>query len=44
MGDIADMLLEGVMCQVCGEWMGGDGDGFPVTCPACEEEEEDESE
>ncbi len=35
MGDIADMMLEGVMCQQCGEWLGGDGDGYPVTCEAC---------
>lgn len=39
MGEIADMMLDGTMCQVCGEFMdgGADGDGFPVTCAACDD-------
>lgn len=35
MGDIADMMLEGDLCQGCGEYM-GEGDGFPVWCASCE--------
>lgn len=34
MGEIADLMLEGCLCQVCGEDM-GEGDGFPQTCAAC---------
>lgn len=47
MGEIADMMLDGTMCQVCGQWIneGEDGDGFPVTCEDCggnDWDEEDE--
>ena len=37
MGEIADMMLDGTMCQMCGCYMndGEDGDGFPVTCDSC---------
>jgi len=37
MGEIADMMLDGTMCQVCGEWMncGEDGPGYPLTCAGC---------
>jgi len=31
MGDIADDMLDGDMCSMCGEWL-GDGDGFPTYC------------
>jgi len=34
MGDIADMMLDGTMCQVCGDYMGDSG-GFAVTCAGC---------
>ena len=34
MGEIADMMLDGTLCQVCGEYM-GESAGYPVTCPAC---------
>lgn len=39
MGEIADMMLDGVLCQICGEYLGGDGSGFPMTCAACSREE-----
>ena len=37
MGEIADMMLDGTMCQQCGEFIcdGEDGDGYPVTCASC---------
>ena len=38
MGEIADAALNGDMCQSCGEWL-GDGDGYPVTCFGCQQEE-----
>ena len=37
MGEIADMMIEGQMCQGCGEVL-GDGDGFPAFCAACQSE------
>lgn len=34
-GEIADMMLEGVLCEGCGEFI-GEGDGFPTYCsPQC---------
>lgn len=32
MGDIADMILDGTLCQGCGEFIGED---FPSYCGAC---------
>ena len=37
MGEIADMMLEGQMCQGCGEIL-GQGDGYPVFCKGCQRE------
>lgn len=34
MGDIADMMLDGTLCEGCGEYL-GEGDGFPQRCPGC---------
>ena len=34
MGDIADMMLDGVLCECCGVYM-GNGDGVPQRCEAC---------
>ena len=41
MGDIADMMLDGTMCQWCGEWLhdGEDGPGYPGLCASCAREE-----
>ena len=38
MGDIADFILEGGLCQGCGEYL-GEGDGFPTFCASCQREE-----
>lgn len=35
MGDIADMMLEGILCAGCGVYMGGDNDGIPRYCSDC---------
>lgn len=35
MGEWAEMMLDGTMCSVCGEFM-GDPTGFPMTCRGCE--------
>ena len=34
MGEIADAMLEGSMCQTCGEYL-GEGEGFPRFCDGC---------
>jgi len=36
-GEYADMMLEGVMCQWCGEFL-GEGEGFPTICAGCQSE------
>lgn len=38
MGDVADAMLDGTLCQCCGEFL-GDGDGYPTFCSECEPEE-----
>lgn len=35
MGDVVHMILDGELCQECGESMFDDLD-FPHSCPACE--------
>lgn len=36
MGEVAEMMLDGTLCQFCGVYIGEDV-GFPVTCPDCKE-------
>lgn len=38
MGDIADMMLDGALCEGCGAYMGG-GDGYPQRCAGCRTED-----
>lgn len=38
MGEIAEMYLEGILCEGCGEYLGGD-DGIPQRCSGCRSEE-----
>jgi len=35
MGEVADMMLEGILCAGCGDYMDGEADGFPVYCYSC---------
>lgn len=35
MGEIAEMMLEGTLCEGCGEYMEGGGDGYPRRCSSC---------
>ena len=46
MGDNADDILEGRVCQFCGVFMHQQADqpGYPVTCDDCEDEENAEEE
>lgn len=32
MGDIADMMLDGTMCECCGEFIDEDPPGYPQYC------------
>jgi hypothetical protein len=38
MGEIADMMLSGLLCERCGVFMGGDEPGHPVVCEDCKRE------
>jgi len=35
MGDIADMMLDGTLCQWCGEYL-DDAKGWPTVCSGCQ--------
>lgn len=37
MGEIADMMLDGTLCEGCGEFLGNSG-GFPSYCYECSRE------
>jgi len=41
MGEIADMMLDGTLCQGCGVFLhdGGDGPGYPSYCDGCAADE-----
>jgi hypothetical protein len=40
MGEYAEMMLEGIVCQFCGELIGdGEGLGFPTVCGGCQRAE-----
>jgi hypothetical protein len=36
MGEMADLVLCGLMCESCGECFEGDAPGYPRLCGACE--------
>jgi hypothetical protein len=39
MGEIADLALEGVVCETCLDYVGdGEGVGYPRRCEFCEHE------
>lgn len=37
MGEVANAMLDGTLCSVCGVHLGGD-EGYPVTCRDCDSE------
>ena len=41
MGDAAKMISEGILCEVCGEYV-GKSVGHPRKCPGCGEPTEEE--
>ena len=43
MGEAADMILEGIVCESCFMVIDETASGYPRKCKACEEQEEIES-
>lgn len=35
MGDVADMMLDGTLCGICGVYLGQDWRGVPTLCKSC---------
>lgn len=42
MGDMAEMMIDGTMCSVCGVYIGSDND-FPTMCDDCEKDSRQEN-
>lgn len=40
MGEAANMVLDGLLCQCCGELIDGEEVGYPRTCEGCGGDEE----
>jgi hypothetical protein len=38
MGDVADMVLDGTLCEGCGVYIEGPSDGVPRLCSSCDSE------
>lgn len=34
MGDVSDMIMEGILCEGCGVYI-GEGNGYPQKCGSC---------
>ncbi len=37
-GDVADAMLDGTLCEICGEFL-GEPVGYPVKCADCKKDE-----
>lgn len=42
MGEISDMILEGVLCEICGCYL-GEGNGYPEKCAECAGDENEKT-
>jgi len=38
MGDVADMMLDGTLCEGCGVYLEGESYGVPRYCASCHED------
>ena len=38
MGEVADMIIDGTLCEDCGVVLDGEAPGFPRCCQQCEQE------
>lgn len=36
MGEVVDMILEGLLCEVCGAWIDDNSIGEPRKCVTCD--------
>jgi len=36
MGEIAEMMIDGTLCQFCGEYLEDGAPGYPRSCKRCE--------
>lgn len=36
MGEVAEMILEGLLCEECGDFIDGEEPGYPRKCEGCE--------
>lgn len=41
MGEIADMMIDGTLCQECGAFINSRSIGLPRSCASCKGEEKD---
>ena len=41
MGDITEMMLEGILCQSCGDHLDDSDGDFPQSCADCKKEEKE---
>lgn len=39
MGEYAEMIMDGILCERCGGFLTGEPVGFPQKCDECEEEQ-----
>lgn len=37
MGEVAEMMIEGLLCEQCGEFLDGDEAGYARKCDGCED-------
>ena len=42
MGDISEMMLDGTLCEVCGEFIDEEDCGYPRKCAACSQDDSPE--
>lgn len=42
MGELTEMVLEGILCQGCGVLIDGEATDYPRYCDSCEVEEDDQ--
>jgi len=40
MGSFSDMIIDGFLCETCGEMIDGKESGYPRICDDCKENEE----
>lgn len=41
MGEVADMMINGDLCESCGVYLEGEGEGFPRYCRSCNRPDQD---